>query len=95
MRFSKILGDVPEIASAHHERLDGKGYPQGLEADEIPMEAKILAICDVYDALTAWDRPYKPAMPLEKVLSILREEKGAMFDPDLVDLFIEKRLFEA
>lgn len=70
----------------HHERWDGKGYPDGLEGENIPLAARIIAVADVYDALAA-ERPYKAGMPVAKVQAILREGKGTHFDPDLVDAF--------
>ncbi|WDP87849.1 MAG: hypothetical protein HUN05_00290 [Desulfobacter sp.] len=72
-RYNRENGNapVPFLASAHHERVDGKGYPYGLKENRLPLSARILAIVDVYDALTAYDRPYKKAMPVKKALSIL------------------------
>ena len=74
------------FAVAHHERWDGKGYPNGLEGENIPLLGRIMAIADVYDALVT-DRPYKKAFPHEKALQIIMEGKGSHFDPVLVDLF--------
>lgn len=74
------------IALSHHERYDGKGYPQGLRGEEIPLEARIMALVDVYDALVS-ERVYKPAMPREKALAIIREGRGTQFDPNLTDIF--------
>lgn len=91
--FSRDLRQVPFIASAHHERIDGKGYPYGLHMEELPISARILAITDVYDALTAYDRPYKKAMPVEKAISILLEGRGTQFDSELLDIFIEKKCY--
>jgi len=86
---------VPEIAYAHHERLTGTGYPRKLAEKEIPVQSKAMAISDVFDALTARDRPYKGAVPLEKSLSILEEEaRSGHLDRVLLDLFIEARVFE-
>jgi HD-GYP domain-containing protein (c-di-GMP phosphodiesterase class II) len=68
------------IAGAHHERLDGKGYPLGLDATTISMDTRIISVCDFYDALVA-DRPYREAMPREKALSIIEGEVGAAIDP--------------
>ncbi len=83
------LGNVPALARSHHERLDGSGYPQGLQLDEIPMGAKLMGICDVYDALTASDRPYKRAMSPELALRILRQEAAlGKLDKDALDVFI-------
>jgi len=82
------LGDVPEIAHGHHEKLNGSGYPQGIGSDEIHFDSKIMCVADIYDALTCSDRPYKKAMPHERAMSILREEadRGALV-PELVELF--------
>ncbi len=73
---------------AHHERWDGKGYPEGLKGEEIPLEARILAICDSYEAMTS-DRPYRGGLPREKVVDELRDNSGTQFDPGLVEMFIE------
>jgi response regulator RpfG family c-di-GMP phosphodiesterase len=75
----------------HHERWDGKGYPDGLAGIAIPMSARIVAICDAYDAM-ATDRPYKKALPLAECERLLIKNAGAMFDPDLVKIFVEKGL---
>lgn len=75
------------IALSHHERYDGKGYPQGLRGEEIPLEARIMALVDVYDALVS-ARVYKPALPKKKALAIIREGRGTQFDPDLTDIFL-------
>ena len=71
----------------HHERFDGTGYPDGLAAEEIPLAARIVAIVDVWDALST-ARPYKPAYPQAKVREILRKDRGTHFDPGLVELFL-------
>ncbi len=75
------------IAYSHHERWDGKGYPQGLKEEEIPLSARLMSVADVYDALTS-KRVYKPAMPHEKAASIIVEGKGTQFCPDVVDAFL-------
>ena len=79
-----------EIALSHHERWDGKGYPQGLKAEEIPLSARILAIADVFDALIS-ERCYKPAYTIDEAYKIIKEEAGSHFDPILAELFIEVR----
>ncbi|MGL4941795.1 MAG: HD domain-containing phosphohydrolase [Thermoguttaceae bacterium] len=76
-----------DIALGHHERIDGKGYPQAQEGDAIPMSARIVALADVYDALTS-KRVYKPAMSHEVAKKILLEERGTHFDSDVVDAFL-------
>jgi HD-GYP domain-containing protein (c-di-GMP phosphodiesterase class II) len=87
--------NIPEYTYKHHEMLDGSGYPQGITAEDIPLQARILAVCDVYDALIAADRPYKKALSLDRVVDILREEGGrGRLDKDLVELFVENRVWE-
>lgn len=89
------LKQIPEIAGMHHEKLDGTGYPFGKKGDEIPIQAQIMAIADIYDALSASDRPYKKAVPFEKVCAILRDEgERGKANPDLVELFITEKVYE-
>ena len=89
------LQKVPYIAVAHHEKLDGSGYPYGLKDEAIPLPSKMMAIADIFDALTASDRPYKRAMPAERALGILEAEAGANFlDEDLVRVFIESKIYQ-
>lgn len=76
------------IARYHHERYDGKGYPDGLKGTEIPLEARIMALADVYDALVS-KRVYKDAFPKEKAIQIIEEGSGTQFDPDLVPIFLD------
>jgi len=87
---------VPEMAYGHHEHLDGSGYPRGLKGSEIVPQVRMLTIADVFDALTAKDRPYKPALSVERALDVLVREfadRGKV-DRDLLDLFIAKRVYE-
>ena len=85
---------IPEIVLKHHEKLDGSGYPQGVAGDDIPLEARILTIADMFDALHAADRPYKKAVPLERVFEVLREEAAAgRLDPDLLELFVTAEVY--
>jgi HD-GYP domain-containing protein (c-di-GMP phosphodiesterase class II) len=92
--WSRTLRDVPEIAGAHHEKLDGSGYPFGRKAPAIPVEAKMMAIADIYDALTASDRPYKKAMPVEKALDILSGDvKRGQLDAQLFEIFVGARVY--
>ena len=93
--WTPMMLGIPEIAYGHHEKLDGTGYPRGLKGEEIPIQARMMTISDIYDALTAQDRPYKAAVPREKALDILRSEaaKGEL-DADLLDVFIAKRVYE-
>ena len=76
-----------EIAYYHHEKWDGSGYPKGLKGEEIPLSARIVALADVYDALTS-NRPYKKAFPHEKAREIIVNDRGKHFDPDVVDAFL-------
>lgn len=93
--FTRKLKDVPYLAGMHHEHLDGKGYPQGLKGDEIPLEGRILALLDVFDALTAADRPYKKAVPVEEALKILGfMVKDGKLDAELFEHFRQSRIWE-
>ncbi len=87
---------IPEIAMRHHEKLDGTGYPDGLKGKEsTSLQSRMMSIADIYDALTAQDRPYKKSVPIDKVIKILKEEaENQKLDSDLVDLFIDYRLYE-
>lgn len=88
------LGEVPRIAHGHHEKLDGSGYPLGLSKGEIHFDSEIMTVADIYDALTASDRPYKKAMTHERAMEILREEAAAgKLNKDLVELFENKRCY--
>ncbi len=92
--FPKRLSRVPEIAAKHHEKLDGTGYPFASKAEDIPIQARILAIADIFEALTAKDRPYKKAMPVSQALKILGfMRKDGHIDGDILDLFLEKKLY--
>jgi len=87
--WTKALRRVPEIAYGHHEKLDGRGYPRHVPGGEIAVETRMMTISDIYDALTASDRPYKKAMPAEKALDILRDEaKRGQVDATLLDVFV-------
>ncbi|MEK7309347.1 MAG: HD domain-containing phosphohydrolase [Planctomycetota bacterium] len=93
MFFARELREIPHIASTHHEKLDGSGYPSGLKSEQMTVSAKILAIADVYDALVAQDRPYKKAMTHEQAIAILEQGRDTKFDGKLLDLFKEKKLY--
>jgi 3',5'-cyclic-nucleotide phosphodiesterase len=81
---------VPDIAYGHHEKLDGRGYPRGIPGDSIAVETRMMTISDIYDALTASDRPYKKALPAEKALDILTDEaKRGQVDAPLLGVFVE------
>ena len=92
----KTMARIPVIAGAHHEKLNGSGYPNRSLAESIPVQARIMTIADIYDALTARDRPYKKAMPVDRALDILGYEvRDGNIDAELVRLFSEARVFEA
>lgn len=93
--FTKKLLPVPRLACMHHESLDGKGYPYGLKGDQIPLEARILGMVDIFDALTASDRPYKKGVPVEKALEIMEQmaQEGKL-DRNLISLFAESKIWE-
>jgi HD-GYP domain-containing protein (c-di-GMP phosphodiesterase class II) len=93
--WTKELRNIPLIAKAHHEKLDGTGYPYRMKSEEIPFQAKMMTISDIYDALTARDRPYKRAVPLERALDIIGQEvKSQLLDPVLFQLFVEAKIFQ-
>lgn len=86
---------IPEIAWAHHEKLDGSGYPRRLKAPDIPVQSRMMTIADIYDALVALDRPYKRAVSVERALDILGDEaKQGRIDLDLLQVFVEARVFD-
>jgi len=92
--WGKKFRRIAVIAGAHHERLNGTGYPHRLRAEEIPLQSKMMSVSDIFDALTAADRPYKKAVPLEKALDILGfEVKDQHLDADLVRIFIESKIW--
>jgi HD-GYP domain-containing protein (c-di-GMP phosphodiesterase class II) len=93
--WGKTYRNVPEIAGAHHEKLDGTGYPRGRVAADIPAGARMMTISDIFDALTASDRPYKKAVPVPKALDILASEVDrAKLDRHLFDLFVSAKVWE-
>lgn len=87
IKFTDEYREVTNFAASHHEKLNGKGYPLGIMGDELSLPTRILAIMDVFEALTAKDRPYKPPMPMKKALAIIEDmtSKGE-FDDELVEL---------
>jgi response regulator RpfG family c-di-GMP phosphodiesterase len=94
--WGKQFRRVPIIAGAHHERLNGTGYPNRLHAEEIPVQSKLMSVADVYDALTASDRPYKKAVPIDRALDILSfGVKDGHLDGELVRIFQEGRVWES
>ena len=90
----KILRDIPFLEPVipfilfHHERFDGTGYPRGLKGEEIPIEGRLLAVIDTFDAILS-DRPYRPGRDTETALDELRSNRGTQFDPIIVDIFLE------
>ena len=86
VHFEGIFSQVPDIAGAHHEKIDGSGYPNGLRGDEIPLGAKIIAVADFFEAITA-KRHYRNPMPIEKATRLLQEESGLHFENKIVDAF--------
>ena len=92
--WTKEIREIPRIARAHHEKLNGTGYPYKLKSDEIPIQAKIMTICDMFDAISASDRPYKKAVTTERALDILdMSVKQDELDPELFRLFLEAKIF--
>lgn len=93
--FPKHLKNVPEYAGGHHEKMDGSGYPRGLKREEMSVQARIMAIADIFEALTAKDRPYKEGKKLSESLRILQLMKEQNhIDPDLFELFVKERIYE-
>ena len=93
--WTPVMRGIPEIAYGHHEKLDGSGYPRGLTAEQIPIQARMMTISDIYDALTAQDRPYKKAVSTKTALDILHEEAGqGKLDQDLLEVFVSKKIYE-
>jgi HD-GYP domain-containing protein (c-di-GMP phosphodiesterase class II) len=94
--WTEDLSSVPDIAHAHHEKCDGSGYPRGLTAEHIPVQAKLMTIADIFDALTAMDRPYKKAATPERAIEILHSEaRAGKLDLDLLRAFIESEVFRS
>jgi HD-GYP domain-containing protein (c-di-GMP phosphodiesterase class II) len=93
--WTPLMKGIPEIAYGHHEKLDGSGYPRRLTGDRIPLQARMMTISDIYDALTAQDRPYKRAVSLSTALDILHEEAAqGKLDSDLLDVFVTRKIFQ-
>jgi HD-GYP domain-containing protein (c-di-GMP phosphodiesterase class II) len=94
--WPKHLKNVPEYAGGHHERMDGKGYPRGLTRDQMPVQARVMAIADIFEALTARDRPYKRGKTLSESLDILGKfALNGHIDPDLFDVFVRQKVYLA
>ena len=93
--WTSNLRNVPDIAYAHHEKLNGTGYPNRLTEEKIPIQSKMMSIADIFDALTASDRPYKKALPTDRALNILQEEANAShIQSDLLELFISAGIYK-
>lgn len=89
------LKNVPEYAGGHHERMDGKGYPRGLKREQMSVQARVMGIADIFEALTASDRPYKPGMKLSQAMGIMNNfKKNGHIDPDLFDIFVKKGVYK-
>jgi len=94
--WGKSMARIPAIAGSHHERLDGSGYPHGLVGPDISLQSRIIAIADVFDALTARDRPYKKALPLDRSLKIIESEAASGYlDQELVRIFVQQKVYNA
>jgi HD-GYP domain-containing protein (c-di-GMP phosphodiesterase class II) len=92
--WPKHLTHVTEYAGGHHERMDGKGYPKGLTRDQMPVQARMMGIADIFEALTARDRPYKPGMKLSQAMNIMGKfAEGGHIDPDLFDVFVREKVY--
>jgi HD-GYP domain-containing protein (c-di-GMP phosphodiesterase class II) len=92
--WPKHLKNVPEYAGGHHERMDGKGYPKGLFREQMSVQARIMGIADIFEALTACDRPYKPAMKLSQAVGIMqRMKQDNHIDPDIFDVFVQSGVY--
>ncbi|HWJ95574.1 MAG TPA: HD domain-containing phosphohydrolase, partial [Telluria sp.] len=92
--WPKHLKNVPEFAGGHHERMDGKGYPRGLTREQMSVQARVMAIADIFEALTARDRPYKKGKKLSESLRILGNfALNGHIDPDLFDIFVRQKVY--
>jgi HD-GYP domain-containing protein (c-di-GMP phosphodiesterase class II) len=92
--WPRHLLSVPEYAGGHHERMDGKGYPRGLTREQMSVQARVMGIADIFEALTAKDRPYKPGKTLSESLAILGNMRlGGHIDPDLFDIFVRDKVY--
>jgi len=92
--WPKHLRNVPEYAGGHHERMDGKGYPKGLTREQMSVQARVMGIADIFEALTARDRPYKPGMKLSQAMGIMHKFKlNGHIDPDLFDVFLNEGIY--
>ena len=86
-KIGGLMSEIGAVVRSSHERYDGNGYPDGLAADAIPIESRIIFACDAFNAMTT-DRPYRPAMPIEAAIAELEENAGTQFDPDVVRVVV-------
>ena len=92
--FPRKFSRVPEFAGGHHEKMDGSGYPQGLKGDELPIQSRIMAVADIFESLTAKDRPYRKPISLKKAMAIMEHMKADNhIDPDIFDLMVKEKLY--
>lgn len=92
--WTEDLARVADIAYGHHEKLDGTGYPRGVPGAELPVQTRAMTVADIFDALTASDRPYKKALPAQRALEILEMEgKSGQLDSDIVQLLLESQVY--
>jgi HD-GYP domain-containing protein (c-di-GMP phosphodiesterase class II) len=92
--WPKHLKNVPEYAGGHHERMDGKGYPKGLTRDQMSIPARIMGIADIFEALTARDRPYKQGMTLSQAMGIMQKfSANGHIDPDIFAVFVQEKVY--
>jgi HD-GYP domain-containing protein (c-di-GMP phosphodiesterase class II) len=93
--WTREIRGIPAIARAHHEKLNGTGYPRQLKSEQIPVQAKIMTVCDIFDALSASDRPYKKAVSAERALEILElSVRDNELDPVLFQLFVDAKIYQ-
>ena len=92
--WPRHLQNVPEYAGGHHERMDGKGYPRGLTREQMSLQARMMGIADIFEALTAADRPYKSGMTLSQAIAIMcKMRDNGHIDPDLFEVFVRERVY--
>jgi len=92
--WPRHLKRVTEYAGGHHERMDGKGYPKGLKREDMSIPARMMGIADIFEALTAHDRPYKPAKTLSETLKIMEMMKNeGHIDPDIYEVFVQQKVY--
>jgi hypothetical protein len=93
--WTREIRNIPEIARGHHEKMNGKGYPSGLGAQDIPLQARLMSLADIFDALAAADRPYKESVSIESALNILsRMVEAGEIDAQVYSLFVQAKVYE-